>query len=624
MDKTIKHSICSFISRIAGMRKLFILLTSVFVLLATSAFGEKVQFVASTKSTVKVGEQFQLQYKINAEGSGFKGPKLSDFQVLTGPNTSTSSSVQIINNQVKREISYVFTYILRAGNEGSFSIPPATVNYQGKQYSSNALKVKVVKGAATSKQQSQGKSDENSVFIRAFVSNTTPMQGEQIILTYKLYTSVGISNLDGSKISSFPGFWSRNLLGNRESLKQTKEIIEGQEFVVAEFKRFALFPQRSGEINIERGELKCVAQIRSNSKRKSSDPFFDSFFNDPFFNSRYQNVEKQLFSNSLKINVKPLPGKDKPADYSGAVGSYTFKSEISNTEVTANEAITLKYTLSGKGNLELIDPPAVNFPTDFEVYDPEIKNNIKTSQSGVSGTRVFEYLIIPRNPGDYTIKPVEFSYFDIKSRKYVRINTPEYKIKVARGEGNTNSVTYSGVSQEDIQYIGRDIRHIKLPPYNLRPIGNFFFKSLKYLLVLVIPVFIFILILIIWRKSVKQRSDVALVKNKQATKVSKKRLKTASVFMKENKENEFYVEVSKALWGYISDKFNIPRSELSMDNVNEKLLRKSVNEQIIKQFIETLNNTEYARFAPGDKLQNMDSIYKQALEMITKIERELK
>jgi hypothetical protein len=450
------------------------------------------------------------------------------------------------------------------------------------------------------------------------------VQGEEIILTYKLYTSVGISNIDDSKISSFPGFWSRNLLENRDGYTQTRESIEGQEYVVAELKKFALFPQRSGEITIEPGELNCVAQIRSNSQRKSSDPFFDSFFNDPFFNSRYQNVEKQLFSNSLKIDVKPLPGKDKPADFSGAVGSYSFKSEISQTEVTANEAITLKYTLSGKGNLELIDPPAVNFPTDFEVYDPEIKNNIKVSSSGVSGTRTFEYLIIPRNPGEFTIKPLEFSYFDIDSKKYVSITTPEYKIKVARGKGNANSVSYSGVSQEDIQYIGRDIRHIKLPPYKLRPIGNFFFKSYNYLFALLVPILIFILVLIIWRKSVKRRGNVALVKNRQATKVSRKRLKTASVFMNENKENEFYVEISKALWGYISDKFNIPRSELSMGNVEEKLTRKSVDEQIIKQFIETLDNTEYARFAPGDKLQNMESIYNQALEIITKIERELK
>jgi len=625
MNETIKNSNLSFISHTNGMKKLLFVFSLVFLLFTSSTSADNVQFVASAKKTVRVGEQFQLQYKINAEGSGFKGPRITDFQVLTGPNTSTSSSVKIINNQVQREVSYVFNYILRASQEGTFTIPAARINYQGKQYSSNTLTVKVVKGATSSKQQqSSGNGEDNSVFIRAFISNTTPVQGEQIILTYKLYTSVGISNIDDSKISSFPGFWSRNLLENRDGYEQTREYIEGKEYVVAELKKFALFPQRSGEITIEPGELNCVAQVRSKSQRRSSDPFFDSFFNDPFFNSRYQNVEKQLFSNSLKIDVKPLPGKNKPLNFSGAVGSYSFKSDISETEVTANEAITLKYTLSGKGNLELIDPPAVKFPTDFEVYDPEIKNNIKVSKSGVSGTRVFEYLVIPRNPGDYSIKPVEFSYFDVNTRKYVSLSTPEYKINVARGEGNTNNITYSGVSQEDIQYIGKDIRHLKLPPYKLRPIGNFFFKSTSYLLALLVPVLIFILVLIIWRNSVKRRSNVALVKNRKATKVSKKRLKTASVFMRENKENEFYVEISKALWGYISDKFDIPKSELSMENVEEKLLRKSVDEEIIKQFIDTLNNTEYARFAPGDKIQNMESIYQQALDIITKIERELK
>jgi hypothetical protein len=625
MEKTIKHSNFSFTTEKVKMGKTIFLLASVIFLLTSASFAEDVKFTAKAKTTVRVGEQIHLQYTINAEGSGFKGPKFSDFQVLTGPNTSTNSSVQIINNQVSRTVSYVFSYILRAGQAGTFKIPPATINYKGRQYSSNALTIKVVKGnSSTSQGQAASKIDKKDVFIRAFVSNTTPVQGEQIILTYKLYTSVGISNIDGSKISSFPGFWSRNLRGNREAFKQSEEYIEGQKYTVAEIKKFALFPQRSGEITIEPGSLKCVAQIRSASQRRSSDPFFDSFFNDPFFNSRYQNVEKELLSNSLKINVKPLPGKDKPADFSGAVGLYNFKSEISKTEVTANEAITIKFSLSGKGNLELIDPPAINFPTDFEVYDPEIKNNIKVSQNGVSGSRTFEYLIIPRNPGDYSIKPVEFSYFNVKTRKYVTITTPAFNIKVARGEGNTNSITYSGVGQEDIQYIGKDIRHIKLPPYKLRPIGKFFFKSINYFAIILIAVLIFILVLIIWRKSVKRRSDVALVKNKQATRVSKKRLKIASAFMKEQKENEFYVEVSKALLGYISDKFNIPRSELSMDNVEEKLQQKSINGPIISQFIETLNNTEYARFAPGDKSQNMESIYNQALEIIIKIERELK
>jgi len=625
MNNTIKHSIISFTTGKSGMGKVLFILTTVFFLFASASLAADVSFTAVAKTTVKVGEQFQLQYKINAEGSGFKGPRIADFQVLTGPNTSTNSSVQIINGQVKREISYVFTYILRASQAGSFTLPPATINYEGKQYKSNALTIKVVKGNTSSTSgKTSATSNENDVFIRAYISNTTPTQGEQIILTYKLFTSVPISNIDDSKISSFPGFWSKNLLENRGSYAQTREQIEGKEYVVAEIKKYALFPQRSGEIKIEPGELNCVAQIRSSSQRKSSDPFFDSFFNDPFFNSRYQNVERQLLSNSLKIEVKPLPGKDKPIDFNGAVGSYNFKSEISQTEVKANEAITLKYTLSGQGNLQLVDAPAINFPTDFEVYDPEIKNNVKVAANGVSGTRTFEYLIIPRNPGDYSIPPVDFSFFDTRKRKYVSIGTQEYKIKVNRGEGNNNNITYSGVSQEDIQYIGRDIRHIKLPPYNLRPIGYFFFRSINYFALTFIPVLIFILVLIVWRKSVKRRSDLVMVKNRKATKVSKKRLKTASAFMKENNENEFYIEVSKALWGYISDKFNIARSELSMDNVKDKLLQKSVNEEIIIQFIDTLNNTEYARFAPGDKSQNMDGIYNQALEIISKIESELK
>lgn len=625
MNHTIKYIIFSLTTGKVKMRKTLFLLISLTFFLSSASYADAVKFTATAKTTVKVGEKFQLQFKINAEGSGFKGPKISNFQVLTGPNTSTNSSVQIINNKVTRKVSYIFTYILKARQAGSFTIPAATINYQGKQYKSNSLNIKVVKGATSSASgQTTGKDDKDNVFIRAFISNTTPVQGEQIILTYKLFTSVPISNIDDSKISSFPGFWLKNLLENRKGYTQTREQIEGTEYVVAELKKFALFPQRSGEITIQPGELNCVAQIKSSSQRKSSDPFFDSFFNDPFFNSRYQNIEKQLFSNSLKIDVRPLPGKDKPANFSGAVGSYSFKSVINKTEVKANEAITLKFTLSGQGNLQLIAPPIINFPTDFEVFDPEIKNNIKTSANGVSGTRTFEYLIIPRNPGDYTIKPVEFSFFNIKNRKYITLKTHTYNIKVKRGEGNSANITYSGVSQEDIQYIGRDIRHIKLPPYNLRPIGFFFFRSLNYYAFILIPVLIFIILLIVWRKSIKRRSNLAMEKNRKATKISKKRLKTASVFMKKNRENEFYEEVSKALWGYISDKFNISRSELSMDNVKNKLLRKSVDEQIINQFIETLNSTEFARFAPDDKSQNMEGVYNQALEIIIKIERELK
>lgn len=589
-------------------------------------YADEVQFTATGKSAVRVGEKFQLNYKINAEGQGFRGPNITDFQVLSGPNTSTSSSVQIINGQVKSKVDYVFSYILRANKEGTFTIPAASISVDGKSYTSNSLSIRVVKSSTTSNSGSnpQEAATEDELFLRAQISNSTPYQGEQVIIIYKLYTNIPISNIDASKISSFPGFWAKDLFQNLKEYPQTRETINGKEFVVAEVRKFALFPQRSGEIIIEPGELECVAQIRSQTNRKSSDPFFDSFFNDPFFNSRYQNIDKKLVSNSLKIDVKPLPTQNKPADYSGAVGNFSFQSDISTLEVTTNEAITLKYVISGTGNIELIDAPKVVFPTDFEVYDPEIKNTVKVNSRGVSGTRTFEYLIIPRNPGDYTIKPIEFSFFDVNTKRYQTITSPEYTIKVNKGEGQTTGVTYTGGSKEDIQYIGKDILHIKIPPYELRQIGTFFFKSLWYYIFLIIPIFVSILILIIWRRTVKRRSDTVGMKTRKATKASRKKLKLANSFMKQGKENDFYVEISKALWGYLSDKLNIPKAELSMDNVKGILQKKSVNPEITNMFIDTLHNTEYARFAPGNKSENMDKIYNEALGVISKIERELK
>ena len=607
------------------MKKSILFILSLVLFSINHISAADIKFTATAKTVVRVGEQFQLQYNFNGEGTGFTGPRFSDFQLLTGPNPSTQSSVQIVNNKVNRTVSYTFSYVLRAGKEGTFTIPAATINFKGKKYTSNKVKIKVVKGSGSSSGNNQQTKNENNVFIRAHISNATPTLGEQIIITYKLYTSVPISNIDDSKISSFPGFWAKNLFTKQEKYPQTQEMINNTEYVVAEIKKYALFPQRAGEITIEPGELSCVAQIRSASKRKSSDPFFDSFFNDSFFNSRYQNIEKNLLSNSLKIDVKPLPTKDKPDDFSGAVGSYTFTSSIDRTEVKANEAITLKFTLKGRGNIELIDPPNITFPTDFEVYDPEITNNILVTKSGVSGTRTFEYLVIPRNPGDYTINSISFSYFDVANRKYVMIPTPEYKIKVERGSGSASNVTYSGVSQEDIQYIGRDIRHIKeLPEYTLHLKGQFFFKSTLYLVLILGPLVVFIALLFIRRRHVKRNSNVAMTRNRKATKVSRKRLKLAHQYLKAGSETDFYIEIYRALWGYLSDKFNIPRSELSMDTVKGQLIKKAVADEMINQFIETLNNTEYARFAPGDKSENMDKIYNEALLVISKIERELK
>jgi len=609
-----------------------ITLIMVFLLfsLHTLLNAQQIEFRGTAKSVVSVGERFQLQYSINAEGTGFKGPQISDFNVLSGPNASTSSSVQIINGNVTREVSYTFTYVLSASKEGSFTIPPATITYDGKLITSNAVKIQVVKGGQQPQQGKssgqQGTGESVDVFLRAEVSNATPYLGEQIIISYKLYFNNQISGHDGfQKISSFPGFWVKDLLTNQREIPTKTEVFKGKQYNVAEVRRFALFPQRAGKIEIQPAETELTVRVRTDSRRRSSDPFFDSFFNDPFFNTQAKDIDKILHSNGLTIDVKPLPTKDQPADFSGAVGKFLLKTEIDNTEVKANEPISIKLTIQGSGNIELFDLPKFSFPPDFEVFDPEIKSDIKVLPSGVSGTRVFEYLVIPRNPGTFKIKPIIFSYFDITSARYVTQQTPEYNITVERGDGASSVVTYSGtVRQEGIQIIGSDIRHIKLPPYKFQPVGTFFFRSRTYFVCLILPLILVVVILIVWRKQMKKRSNTDLMKTLRATKIARKRLKQAFTFMKENKEDEFYIEISRASWGYLSDKLNIPLAELSMDNVKTKLTAKNIHQDTINQFIENLNQTEYARFAPGSKSENMEKIYSSTINIISKLEKELK
>lgn len=616
------------------MKKLIIFILSVFLLPVVNVIGQDVQFTASAKNVVRIGERFNLIYKLNAEGSSFRGPDFKNFRVLTGPNTSQSSSVQIINGKVSRSVDYTFTYILTANTEGIFEIPPAHVNVDGEIYESNTVKIQVIKGSSSqpgqqgtsgSQRSNTGSEDNYSddVFIRVVTSKKNPVQGEQIIVTYKLYYRINISAPEFKKEPSFKGFWKNDLNKDRKSYVQYTENYKGRQYNVAELKKFALFPQRSGKIVIEGADAICQAQVKSQSQQKSRDPFFDNFFNDPFFN-RYKTVEIPLRIDPVTINVSPLPTSNRPADFNGAVGNFEFKSTIDKTELKANEAINLKFTINGTGNIELIDKINVTFPPDFEVYDPKVSKNIKGSNNGVSGSKTFEYLIIPRTPGEFVINPVTFSFFDLRSKSYKSITTPEYRIKVGKGDGSAANITYSGVNQADIKYIGSDIRHIKTHIPRFKAIGTLFFGSTVFYVLLIAPVILFILFIILLKKELKKRSNIALMRNRKATKVAQKRMKKAYQFMKENNKNEFYIEVSQALWGYLSDKFSIPMANLSMDTVSDTLKKKEVKEETIKQFINTLNNCEFARFAPGDSSSAMENIYNEAINIVSLIENELK
>ena len=619
------------------MTKYFII-GFLFTLFSLNLCAQEIEFTASVKPVVSVGETFVLTYSVNAQGVNFSGPKILGLNVLSGPNTSTSSSIRSINGRTSMTITYTNSYLLQASRVGNFEIPAATVTVDGKSYRSNKVTIQVQTGATNSqspgqanqpgKQQTpaQGgvQTNANDVFLKAYVSRTKPYQGEGIIVTYKLFTRVPIAQISINKLSSFQGFWSQNLLRDNERFPQYNQTINGEQYVVAEIRKIALYPLKSGKLTIEPLEVECVAQIRRQTRQRTGDPFFDDFFNNSFFSSSYATVEKALKSNPLVINVKTLPLENRPASFGGAVGSFTFRSDIDKTTLQTNEPVTRKFVVSGKGNIQLIEKLNVTFPPDFEVYDPKIVSDYKTTASGVSGIQSFEYLIIPRKPGEFKIKPVTFTFFDLAKQSYVTLKSPEYALNVEKGSGESAVMTYTGVNKEEIQYIGSDIRHIENQNFTIRKAGTGFFGSWIYFLSLFIPLVLFIALLIFFKKEAARRRDTLLMKNRKATRVARKRLKKAEAFMKSGKQNDFFEEISQALWGYLSDKFGIPLAGLSMDSVKVALRQKEVSDEIIEQFMSTLNDTEFARFAPGDKTLKMEEIYGKAMEIILKIERELK
>lgn len=613
-------------------RYILLLASLTFSLISLNAQND-VKLNASAKQVVNVGERFSVVYEINADGSNFHSPNFGKLHKLSGPNTSQSSSIQYFNGKYEQSVTKTYTYLVTASEEGEFTISPATIEIDGKTIASNSLKIQVEKrttntnktGETGNTSSSDGQISDEDVFLRTIISDKNPYQGEQIIVTNRIYTRVGVSNLNMEKSPSYEGFWSKSLSEKDKQLRQRKEIINGEEYIVADISKYALFAQKSGKLTIEPTELKCVAQVQVQSNRRRSRDPFEDFFNDPFFNRNIKNVEVFLQSKKIEVNVKPLPQIGKPDSFTGAVGKFSFKSEIDHDSITTNDAINLTLKLSGVGNLELINPPKVNFPPDFETYEPKINNSINTSLNGISGSKKIEYLAIARNPGDFVIDPLEFSYFDPADEQYHIINTGGYNLHVEKGQGNNGGgISYSRSAQEDIQYIGKDIRHIKQGTFNLTEKDNYIFGSLLYYLSTILPLLILTITVIAIKNQRKRKGNTALMKTKKANKIAKTKLAKAEKLMKENKDKEFYNELAQAIWGYLSDKFLISQAELSIENVIEILSSKDVDNEITDGFVNALNNIEFARFAPGDSKSKMMSIYKDSLNTITLAEKALK
>ena len=587
-----------------------------------------VSFKTICKKQVSVGEQFQVSYELNGDGKDFKSPNFTNFEIIGGPFTSTSSSVQIINGSVSRTNTQTFSFHLRAIKEGVFTIPSASITVDRKKITSEPCEINVTASATSSGNYSNNTSNSTNnnnkkeVFLKATPNKKKVYQGEQILLTYNIYYTIPISQLSVSKSPSYSGFWTKDISDNDGSLQQSSTIIDGQPYNVATIKEMVLFPQKAGELTIEPLELSCLAQIRQQRQRTNTYDPFEDFFGDVLGTS-YTNVRKEIKSQPITIEVLPLPTANKPNSFNGAVGQFTFTSKIDKNELKVNEAFTLTLTVSGKGNIELLELPKPILPPDFEVYDPKISTTVKNNALGIYGSKKAEYIIIPRVSGDFTLDDIEFSYFNPSLKKYETLKSDIHAIQVQKGESSTSSVIYTP-GQADIKYLGTDIRHINVNDNDLNITGVNFFMSTTYIIIIAGMIVIFVVVLVIYKKVNKFNKNQALVKNKQATKVAKKRLNNAHKYMISNEQNNFYEEFSQALWGYISDKLNIVRSQLSMDSVREIMLSKEVSEDIVNEFVELLNNCEYARFAPGDANKKMDELYQKGIELITKAEKHLK
>lgn len=601
------------------MRKLAFLFV-LFLTVGVMSKAAEVTFKAVAPNAVVMGQQFRLAYTVNAEAkaSDLRIPELADFEVLMGPSVSYNSSTLLNNGNVSTEEIYTFTYILMPKKEGTFSIDPASIKVKGANYTSNALNVKVLPpdkaSEANTGQTGQAAIGKDDYFVRMEVSKRNVYEQEGFLVTFKLYAA-RMCGLENVKFPEFEGFLAQEI--ELPDKQWSQDHYNGRNYFTVVLKQTVLYPQRTGKLTIESGKFDALIRIPVQRQIRS---IFDEF------RDSYNEVRKALVSTPVTIDVKSLPS-GKPASFSGAVGNFTMTSEINSNNVKTNDAVTIKLKIAGNGNIKLIKNPEVVFPNDFEIFDPKTEIDVKTTTAGVTGSKTIEYMSIPRYAGDFEIPAIAFSYFDPKSATYKTLKSEPYKLHVEQGEGGSGSspvVSNFNNNKESVKYLGKDIRFLKVKDFNFVANNDIFFGSFMYYMCYLVPAILFIVFFFIYRRQVKENSNIALVRTKKANKIAVRRLKNAGKLMKEHKKEEFYDEVLRALWGYLSDKLNIPQATLTKDNVETELAKYGVDESLTNEFMDILNTCEFARYAPAQASDAMDKLYELTVDAIGKMENTIK
>jgi len=614
--------------RLRTIKRLFLLVGFLLSVQGTLA-QEAVSFTAEAPKSVVMGQQFYLVYSSNNEVKDLRIPEISDFEILMGPSTSTMSSRSMVNGNYSSSTTYRFTYVLYPKKTGTFTLGAATATIAKENKKSNSVTIKVLPADNSSTGSSQSASNQQSrqqastagstsitadqVFIRAIPSKTSVYEQEGLTVTYKLFTRVDIVGFENPKFPEFKGFMAQEI-DMTDNQQWELENYNGSNYRTAVLKQTVLFPRETGTLTIDKGSFDVIIQLKVASPRRGS--IFDDFFDS------YQEVKKTINSNPVNIQVKSLPF-GKPNDFSGITGQLRMSSSVSATQVKANDAVTIKLTITGSGNLKMVPTPEFTFPQDFEVYDPKVTNKFSISANGVTGTKTIEYLVIPRYAGTFDIPAATLSYFDLASKSYKSLSSGPITLKVAKGEGGTSSVGGTFIDKEQLRLLGSDIRYIKTKAVLSTNSPLILGQSWFWILYAVLFVF-FAGFLFINRKQAKANSDISRVRNRKANKVAVKRLKLANKYLSQNNKEAFYEEVLKALWGYTSDKLNIPLSKLTKETIDSELAAFKVGEEIRNQYTTILETCEYARYAPATDNQAMDNIYEKTMDVINIMENTIK
>ena len=596
-----------------------------FVLCGRLLFAQS--FTASVSSnTVGVTEQLQVTFTFSGDDingiKNFRAPDFKEFLTLSGPNQSTNMS--IINGSVSASRS--FSYILQPRQMGKATIGSASVEFKGKSYQTNPIKIDVIKGSAPQNQgKAQPQRDETAsqkeigenLFIRASADRQKVLKGEQINVTYKLYTALQISSPQISKLPSYPGFWAEETEAPT-NINFAVERVNGKQYHVAVLKKVALFPTETGELSVTPFALKIPVYLQK--KRKSNNPF-DDFFNDPFF-SKPEVVEYNAVSNTIKVNVLPLPSANVPASFTGAVGDFSMKVDVDKTKVKTNEPVALRIKISGTGNIKLLTLPEFEIPAGFEKYDPKVNEDLNKSGK-ISGVKNAEYLLIPRFAGKKDIPAVTFSFFNPAKNQYQTITSNPISIEVEQGEGGV-AQSGSTLSKEDIKLLNEDILYIKTSAKDISKKENYLFYNFIFWLLVVIPFAGLTTLLVFRKREEKLASNMQNLLFLRAQKKAKKKLKTAKKYLDAKNEELFYTELSSALFGYLENKLGITTAEFTLDGALAELRAKNVPDELVERVGSIANKCEFIRFAPKtDSVNPMQEIYDEAVSIIIDVEKSI-